>query len=74
MVGWTALVCGVLGLVAGFVLGLFVYAPTAWAAALEVGVPAAAAGGILGLALAGIRPVVRRIRARAARSALGRDA
>ena len=62
--GRAALLCGVLGLVAGFVRGLFVYAPTAWAAAFEVGMPAAAAGAILGLGIAGARTLVRRIRAR----------
>jgi hypothetical protein len=50
IVGQTALICGVLGVVAGFVRGLTVYAPTAWAAALAVGVPAAVVGGILGSA------------------------
>jgi hypothetical protein len=63
IVGWAALLCGVLGLVAGFVRGLFVYAPTAWAAAFEIGIPAAAAGGILGLGIAGVRGVLRRLRA-----------
>ena len=64
--GRAALLCGALGLVAGFVRGLFVYAPTAWAAAFEIGIPAAAAGGILGLGIAGVRSLVRRIRARSA--------
>ena len=73
IVGRAALVCGVLGALAGLVRGLTVHAPTAWAAALEVGVPAAAAGGVLGLGIAGVRTVVRRIRARFARSAPGRD-
>jgi hypothetical protein len=65
-VGGAALICGVLGLVAGFVRGLSVYAPTAWAAAFEVGIPAAAIGGILGLGVVGVRVIVRRIRARSA--------
>jgi hypothetical protein len=73
IVGRTALVCGVLGALAGLVLGLTVYAPTAWAAALEVGVPATAAGGVLGLGIAGVRTVVRRVRARSARSELRRE-
>lgn len=44
-----ALFAGVLGCVAGLVIGLFVYAPTAWAATFEVGVPAAILGAVLGL-------------------------
>jgi hypothetical protein len=66
IVGGFALVCGVLGLVAGFVRGLFVYAPTAWAAAFEVGIPAAAAGALLGLATAGFHYLARRLEARSA--------
>lgn len=61
-VGRAALICGALGLVAGFVRGLFVYAPTAWAAAFEVGIPAAAVGGILGLGIVGVRKIARRTR------------
>lgn len=64
IVGWAALVCGALGLVAGLVRGLTVYAPTAWAAAFEIGIPAAVAGVFLGLGVAGVRTIVRRIRAR----------
>ena len=64
IVGWAALVCGAVGLVAGLVRGLTVYAPTAWAAAFEVGVPAAVVGSILGLGIAGARNLVRRMRAR----------
>jgi Na+/H+ antiporter NhaA len=56
------LVCGVLGLVAGFVRGLFVYVPTAWAAAFEGGIPATAAGVVIGLAIAGARSLARRLR------------
>ena len=66
IVGRAALICGALGLVAGFVLGLTVYAPTAWAAAFEVGIPAAAAGAVLGLGIIGVRTIMRRIRARSA--------
>ncbi len=64
IVGWAALACGVIGLVAGLVRGLTVYAPTAWAAAFEVGIPAAVAGAVIGLGIAGLRHLVRRIRAR----------
>jgi len=66
IVGRAALVCGVLGLVAGFVIGLFAYAPTAWAAAFEVGIPAAAVGVVIGLGIVGLRAIARRIRARSA--------
>ena len=66
IVGWTAAVCGALGLVAGLVRGLTVYAPTAWAAAFEVGIPAAVAGAVLGLGIVGARGLLRRIRARSA--------
>ncbi len=61
IVGWAALVGGVAGLVAGLIRGLTVYAPTAWAAAIEIGIPAAIAGGILGLGIAGLRTLARRI-------------
>jgi hypothetical protein len=64
LVGWATLVCGAGGLVAGLVRGLTVYAPTAWAAAFEVGIPSAVVGAILGLGIAGVRNLVRRIRAR----------
>jgi len=65
IVGWSAAVCGAIGLVAGFIRGLFVYAPTSWAAALEVGVPAAVAGLVIGLGIVGVRGLVRRVRGRA---------
>ena len=66
IVGRVALVCGVLGLVVGFVIGLFAYAPTAWAAAFEIGIPAAAVGVVIGLGIVGLRKLVRRIAARSA--------
>lgn len=66
IVGRVALICGALGLVAGFVRGLFVYALTAWAAAFEVGIPAAAVGVVIGLGIVGVRAIARRIRARSA--------
>ncbi|QNN54589.1 hypothetical protein [Nocardioides mesophilus] len=44
-----AVVLGVTGGLVGLVLGLRAYAPTAWAAVLEVGVPAACLGAVLGL-------------------------
>jgi RimJ/RimL family protein N-acetyltransferase len=44
-----AVVLGACGAVVGLVIGLQTYAPTAWAAALEVGIPAALVGAALGL-------------------------
>jgi hypothetical protein len=63
IVGCAVLSCGAIGLVAGLVQGLTVYAPTAWAAAFEVGIPAAAAGALIGLGIAAVRGLGRRIRA-----------
>ncbi|MBO9520107.1 MAG: hypothetical protein J7518_01105 [Nocardioidaceae bacterium] len=42
-------VFGILGGIAGLVVGLNVYAPTAWFAVFELGVPAALLGAIIGL-------------------------
>lgn len=44
-----AVLLGTLGGVAGLVVGLIVYAPTAWFAVFELGLPAAFVGGLLGL-------------------------
>jgi hypothetical protein len=49
-----ALVMGVAGAVAGLVVGLVSYAATAWFAVLEVGVPAAIVGWVLGLAVGSV--------------------
>lgn len=43
-------VFAVLGALVGLVLGVRTHVPTAWAAVLEVGVPAALLGAVLGLA------------------------
>jgi hypothetical protein len=40
---------GVVGGLLGLVVGLLAYPPTAWFAIFELGVPAAVAGGIVGL-------------------------
>ena len=40
--------CGFAGAAVGTVVGLRVHAPTAWAAAAEVGLPSAALGAIIG--------------------------
>jgi hypothetical protein len=45
-----ALGFGALGCSCGLVLGLIAYPPTAWFAVLEVGLPAAALGFLVGLA------------------------
>jgi hypothetical protein len=39
----------VIGGIVGLVVGLFAYAPTAWFAVFELGVPAGVVGGIVGL-------------------------
>jgi hypothetical protein len=44
-----ATLAGVIGGIAGLVIGISVYAPTAWFAVFEIGLPAAVAGGVLGL-------------------------
>jgi hypothetical protein len=54
-----AVCAGVLGGVAGLVLGLRAYPPTAWFAVFEVGIPAALAGAILGLAAGSVVLAVR---------------
>lgn len=63
---WTAAICGALGMVVGLVIGMFAYLPTAWFAAFEIGIPAAYAGAVLGLVIAGTRWVVRRLAGRSA--------
>jgi hypothetical protein len=52
---------GALGCVAGLVLGLLAYPPTAWFAVFELGIPAAMAGGIFGLASGSVVLAVRRL-------------
>jgi hypothetical protein len=39
---------GLVGAIAGLIVGLFVYAPTAWFAAIEIGLPAAVVGALVG--------------------------
>ncbi|GAB3666051.1 hypothetical protein GCM10027596_32980 [Nocardioides korecus] len=51
-----AVLTGTAGASVGLVVGLSAYAPTAWAAALEVGLPATLLGALLGVAWAVLRP------------------
>ena len=57
-----AAAAGVIGAIAGLVIGLHAYAPTAAFAVVELGLPAAIAGGILGLAAGVIVTAGRRIK------------
>ena len=52
----------VIGGIVGLVVGLFAYAPTAWFAIFELGVPAGVVGGIVGLVGALILTAGRRIK------------
>jgi len=61
-VGIGAISAGVAGGIAGLVIGLFVYAPTAPFAAVELGFPAMLTGGIVGLVAWLIMMSVRRSR------------
>jgi len=51
-----------LGAVVGLVIGLIVYAPTAAFAAVELGLPVALAGGVVGLVTGGIVLAGRRVK------------
>lgn len=56
---WSAVVLGFAGAICGLLIGLAGYPPTAWAAALELGIPAAVLGAILGLVTGAIAQKVR---------------
>ena len=58
-------ICGVVGAVAGLIIGLIVHPPTALFAMAELGVPAAAGGGILGLLVGLVVWAIQRLRAQA---------
>jgi len=45
---------GLLGAIAGLIIGLFTYAPTAPFAVIELGLPAAIAGAILGFVIGSV--------------------
>lgn len=50
---------GAVGALVGLVLGLLAYPPTAWFAVLEVGAPAAIAGGMVGAFVGLVTVIVR---------------
>ena len=52
---------GALGAIAGLVVGLIYYPPTAWAAMLELGMPAAALGSFFGLLVGAVLDSTRRL-------------
>ena len=56
-----AVVLGVPGGIVGLAIGLRTYVPTAWAAVLEVGVPAALLGAALGLVVGSLVHVYHRV-------------
>jgi hypothetical protein len=56
-----AVCAGIPGSVAGLVLGIRAYPPTAWFAVFELGIPAAITGGILGLVSGLVVLAVRRL-------------
>jgi hypothetical protein len=62
--GRFAVCSGVIGAIVGLAIGLNVYAPTAWFAAIELGVPSTAAGGIVGLIISAGAMVSRRLKRR----------
>jgi hypothetical protein len=57
-----ALVLGIAGGIAGLIIGLFAYPPTAWFAVAELGVPAALLGGFAGFVVGFFVQAVRRPR------------
>ena len=62
-----ASIAGVAGGIVGLIVGLFVHAPTAPFAAVEVGFPAMLTGGIVGLVAGLIMTTIRRVRRDTAR-------
>jgi hypothetical protein len=51
---------GLLGSLIGLAIGLHVYAPTAWAATFEVGLPSAVLGAVLGAVVGSVALLLRR--------------
>ena len=64
-----AAAAGGIGIVVGAIVGLFVYAPTAAFAAVELGIPSAALGATIGAAVGVIGMLHRRAVRRRGRSA-----
>jgi hypothetical protein len=58
-----AICAGAVGAIVGLIVGLFAYAPTAWAAMFEVGMPAFVLGALLGAISGGVATALRRVRA-----------
>jgi hypothetical protein len=56
-----AIAAGVPGTIAGLIVGLFTYAPTAPFAVIELGLPAAIVGTVTGLSIGSIILATRRI-------------
>lgn len=56
-----AALAGAAGALAGLVVGLMAYAPTAWFAVVELGLPATVVGAVIGLMTGAIVLVARRI-------------
>ena len=52
---------GLIGAVAGLIVGLYAYPPTAWAAMVEVGAPTAVVCGTLGLTVGFVAVAGRRL-------------
>ncbi|MGH3495897.1 MAG: hypothetical protein ACRDP1_00320 [Nocardioidaceae bacterium] len=57
-----AVIAGAGGAVVGLVIGLHAYAPTAWFAIIEVGLPAALCGAFAGLMVGWLLTAWRRVR------------
>jgi hypothetical protein len=62
-----AAVFGIAGGVAGLISGLHAYAPTAWFAVIELGMPAALVGGLAGSLVGFVVQAVRHTRKHLAR-------
>ncbi len=56
------LLAGVPGCVAGLVIGLYTYPPTAWFATFELGIPAALVGAIIAVSVGSVVLTQRRLR------------
>jgi hypothetical protein len=59
-----AVLLGFVGAIGGLIIGMLAYAPTAWFAVIEAGLPAAVAGGTLGLLAGLLVEAARRVKHR----------